>query len=150
MVQRVQWDNQSGFSQCVSCTISFLLSLPSLTLADSAIVCFTFLHRCTSHTKKRQEECVNKRKGFNDNMFWEVQGARTEEEFWVARKFSTNFPSVYDYLAALEKKSWVNYAQIAAGATTFGWHGSNQAESGQGMIRACAVCTPSTSSRVSR
>lgn len=73
---------------------------------------------------------------FPEKPFWKIQGATSESEYWAAiAEMKTNFPSVADYLSEIDRTRWVLYAQVQAGATTFGWRTSNQAEIGQSMLK---------------
>ena len=75
-------------------------------------------------------------KGFHDNMFWAVQGAKTAGEYFInLTKFKTNYPAVKQYLESLPRERWVHFAQLGAGAHTYGWRTSNMAESGQSWAK---------------
>ena len=75
-------------------------------------------------------------KGFHDNMFWAVQGAKSLGEYHLQlTKFQHNFPAVKAYLEAIPRERWVHFAQHAAGAHTYGWRTSNMAESGQSWAK---------------
>ena len=75
-------------------------------------------------------------KGFHDNMFWAVQGAKSLGEYFCnLTKFQNNFPQVKQYLESIPREQWVHFAQLAAGAHTYGWRTSNMAESGQSWAK---------------
>jgi len=74
-------------------------------------------------------------KGFHDNMFWKLQGSSTQEEYAAnLAAFNAKFPNTMAYLKNIDPVRWVRFAQIEAGASTWGWRSNNAGEIGQGSF----------------
>jgi hypothetical protein len=52
--------------------------------------------------------------------------------------------SINRYLKAIDVKRWVNYAQVASGAATWGWRTNNMGEIAQQWLRELRKCDPLT------
>ncbi len=92
---------------------------------------------CASHIlQNTRKNAPVAQKGFHDNMFWAVQGAKSLGEYFCnLTKFQNNYPQVKQYLESIPREQWVHFAQFAAGAHTYGWRTSNMAESSQSWAK---------------
>jgi hypothetical protein len=89
------------------------------------------LRNIREHRASNPEQALEKR--FHDNMFWAVQGSSTADEYAInLLKFEFNFPRTMAYIREIEPAKWVHFAQVAAGAATWGWRTNNASEIGQG------------------
>lgn len=87
---------------------------------------------CARHILDNARNAPKTEKVFHENMFWAVQGAKSEAEYWDSlSKFKRNYPNVYEYLKNIPIKTWVRFKQLELGATTCSWRTSNLAEIGQ-------------------
>ncbi len=56
-------------------------------------------------------------KGFHDNMFRALQGAKSLGKYFCKlTMFQNNYPQVKQYLESIPCEQWVHFAQLAAGA----------------------------------
>ena len=99
---------------------------------------------CARHILENARKAAPKvEKDWHPNMFWAVQGAGSESEYYVKLgAFKTNYPQTYDYLKAVPVETWVRYKQIEKGARTYGWRTSNLAEIGQSIAKAMRALHP--------
>ena len=88
---------------------------------------------CAVHILRNVRTARGTETGFHDNMFWRLQGSESADEY--ARHlaaFASVFPNTMKYLEGIEPARWVRYAQLEAGAHTFGWRSNNAGEIAQG------------------